>query len=71
MTKNLVIYADHSSCLNTEMRNVRRSVHVCRKGKTRNVYRILVGKPLAKRPFGVRRRLEGPSKLVLSEIHRL
>ena len=43
--------------------------HVVRMGKTRGVYRILVGKPEGKRPFGrTRRRWEDNIKMDLQEV---
>jgi hypothetical protein len=37
-------------------RRMRRAGHVARMGETRNAYRILVGKPVRKRPLGRPRR---------------
>jgi len=43
--------------------------HVARKGESRSVYRVLVGKPEGKRPFGrPRRRWEDNIKMDLQEI---
>jgi hypothetical protein len=39
-----------------EWRRMRWAGHVARMGKRRGVYRVLVGKPEGKRPFGRRRR---------------
>jgi hypothetical protein len=37
-------------------KSIRRAGHVARKGKKRNAYRLLVGKPEGKRPLGRQRR---------------
>ena len=43
--------------------------HVARKGESRGVYRVLVGKPEGKRPFGrPRRRWEDNIKMDLQEV---
>jgi hypothetical protein len=50
-------------------RRIRWAGHVARFGGTRNVYRILVGKPEGKRPLGrTRRRWVDNNKMDLREI---
>jgi hypothetical protein len=50
-------------------RRMRWAGHVARMGKTRNAYRILVGKPEGKRPLGrLRRRWVENIKMDLEEI---
>ena len=48
---------------------MRRAGHVARMGESRGVYRVLVGKPEGKRPFGrPRRRWEDNIKMDLQEV---
>ena len=50
-------------------RRMRRAGHVARMGKTRAIYRVLVGKPDGKRPVGrPRNRWENNIKMDLQEV---
>jgi len=52
-----------------KLRRMRWAGHVARMGDRRFIYRILVGKPERKRPFGrKRRRWEGNIKMDLREV---
>jgi hypothetical protein len=41
--------------------------HVARKGETRNIYRILIGKPDGKGRLGIQASVEGQIKIKLKE----
>ena len=48
---------------------MRWAVHVARMGEKRGVYRVLLGKPVGRRPLGrPRRRWEGNIKVDLQEV---
>jgi len=50
-------------------RKMRWAGHVARMGENRSVYRVLVGKPVGKKPLGrPRRRWEGNVKMDLQEV---
>ena len=49
-------------------RRIRWVGHVAHIGERKGVYRVLVGKPVGKRPLGPRRRWEGNFKMDLREV---
>jgi hypothetical protein len=45
-------YSSSNTIRMIKLRGMKRAGHVARMGETRNIYRILVGKPEGKRPLG-------------------
>jgi hypothetical protein len=63
------LYSSPSIIRMIKSRRISWAGHVSRMGEKRNAYRILVGKPVGKRPLGrPRRRWEDNIKMDLSEI---
>jgi hypothetical protein len=51
-----ILYSSQNIIRQIKSRKMRWAVHVARMGEERNVYRVLMGKPEGKRPFGRQRR---------------
>ena len=63
------LYCSPNKFRMNKYRRIRLVGHLARMGETRGVYRILVGKPEGKRPFGrPRRRREDNIKMDLQEV---
>jgi hypothetical protein len=68
---NEELYSFYSSSSMVKSIRMRWTGHVVRIGKTRNAYKILVGRPEGKRPLGGLRRMWADNiKMDLRDIHR-
>jgi hypothetical protein len=65
------LYTSPNIIRQIKSRRMRWAGHVARKGEERNVYKVLLGKPEGKRPFGrPRRRWEDGIRMNLRDIIR-
>jgi hypothetical protein len=63
------LYCSPNSVRVIKSKRIRRTGHVAKMGEGKGVYRVLVGKPEGKRPFGTsRRRCEDNIKMDLQEV---
>ena len=63
------VYCSHNNVWVIKSRRMRWAENVARKGENRVVYRVLVGKPVGKRPLGRHgRRWEDNIKMDLQEV---